>query len=134
MIRKQNDRMFIDIKQDKTDKDVSIPLLPIVKDILKKAPETAIFHKPISDQRYNDYIKDVCRMAQNKRKDRGQSCNRYRNLGTRKEAGIYPKWQLDYFTRWKAFFCYKLLRQITTSYIKDINRAWNRSNAIKVHW
>ena len=70
MIRKQGGRAFIDIRQLKTDKNVSIPLVPIVEGILKK--RNGNFPKTISDQRYNDYIKDVCRMAQINEKIEGK--------------------------------------------------------------
>ncbi len=43
MVRKEANRYFIDIRQQKTDTDVTIPLLPLVKNILDKG--TVIFHE-----------------------------------------------------------------------------------------
>ena len=117
MIRKQNDRMFIDIKQQKTDKNVSIPLVPIIKEILKK--RNGNFPQTISDQRYNDYIKDVCRMAQINEKIEGKVAT-VTEIGTRKEAGIYKKWQLITSHVGRRSFATNFYGKLPTSYIKDI--------------
>lgn len=49
------------IEQQKTGGRVSIPLHPIVKKIWKQHGEQ--LPKPISNQKFNDYIKEVCRLA-----------------------------------------------------------------------
>jgi len=53
---------FITFRQQKTNTKVTIPLHPIVTDILEKynfnLPE------PISNQRFNEYIKEACKRAQ----------------------------------------------------------------------
>jgi len=117
MIRKQGDRVFIDIKQQKTDKSVSIPLVPIVKDILNK--RNGNFPKTISDQRYNDYIKDVCRMAKINEPIEGKVAT-ITDLGIRKEAGIYKKWQLVTSHIGRRSFATNYYGKIPTSLIKDI--------------
>lgn len=117
MIRKQNDRMFIDIKQQKTDKNVSIPLVPIIKEILKK--RNGNFPKTISDQRYNDYIKDVCRMAQINEKIEGKVAT-VTEIGIRKKAGIYKKWQLITSHVGRRSFATNFYGKLPTSFIKDI--------------
>src|SRR5690606_27699258 len=61
MIREERGKSFLDIKQRKTGKSVSIPLLPEVVRILDK--RGGEFPRAISHQRYNDYVKDVCELA-----------------------------------------------------------------------
>jgi integrase len=109
--------MFIDIKQQKTDKNVSIPLVPIIKEILKK--RNGNFPKTISDQRYNDYIKDVCRMAQINEKIEGKVAT-VTEIGIRKKAGIYKKWQLITSHVGRRSFATNFYGKLPTSYIKDI--------------
>src|SRR5690554_247362 len=117
MIRKQGERLFIDIKQEKTDKDVSIPLLPIITDILKK--RNGQFPDVISDQRYNEYVKIVCRMAKINEKIEGKVA-KVTEIGTRKEAGIYKKWQLITSHVGRRSFATNFYGKLPTSYIKDI--------------
>lgn len=51
----------ISIEQHKTGKRVAIPLHPIVIDIWRKYGEK--LPKPISNQKFNEYIKEVCKLA-----------------------------------------------------------------------
>lgn len=52
---------FIDLTQQKTNKPVTIPIHPKVKDIFEKYKESV--PPKISNQKFNDYIKEVCREA-----------------------------------------------------------------------
>lgn len=61
MIRTDETGSYLDIKQQKTKKEVSIPLMPIVLEILAK--RNGDFPPMISEQRYNDYAKELCKMA-----------------------------------------------------------------------
>ena len=54
-------KINIEFKQVKTDKEMSIPFLKEAYEIYKKNGDN--FPRAISDQRYNEYIKDVCRIA-----------------------------------------------------------------------
>lgn len=51
----------IHIEQQKTNKSVSIPLHPIVLEIWNKYGQS--IPKTISNQKFNDYIKEVCKLA-----------------------------------------------------------------------
>lgn len=51
----------IHIEQQKTNKSVSIPLHPIVLEIWNKYEQS--IPKTISNQKFNDYIKEVCKLA-----------------------------------------------------------------------
>jgi integrase len=117
MIRRQGGRTFIDVKQAKTDKNVSIPLLPIVQDILRK--RNGNFPPTTTDQRYNYYIKSVCRLAKINESVRGKKAT-VTDLGTRKETGVYPKWQLISSHVGRRSFATNYYGKLPTSYIKDI--------------
>lgn len=95
----------IELKQQKTGKQVTIPVLPVTKEILKEG-----LPYNISLQKFNSLLKDLCKEAEideiipgtkiemvdedgkvipkdkdGKRKQKGEK---------RKVKGIYPKWQL----------------------------------------
>lgn len=60
-IRDDNGIKVIDLIQQKGGKNVTIPLLEPVLSILDKY--NGSFPKPLSDQKYNDYIKEVAKIA-----------------------------------------------------------------------
>ena len=53
---------LIEFTQEKTGKKMSVVVTDIVEEILKKRDGN--FPRPISDQKYNDYIKTVCELAE----------------------------------------------------------------------
>ncbi|TBW28274.1 tyrosine-type recombinase/integrase [Gramella sp. KN1008] len=61
MIRTENGKPLLEFRQKKTKKEMSIPVVKEVREILAK--RGGKFPRPISDQRYNDYIKEVCEEA-----------------------------------------------------------------------
>lgn len=91
MIRIENGRKFIDITQEKTGSFVSIPLLPIVSEILEK--RNGQFPRRISDQKYNTYLKKVCKRAGINEPMEGKLTKSIDGQ-IRKELGIYPKYEL----------------------------------------
>ena len=82
-------------KQKKTKKDVVLPILGDVQQVLDKRKGS--FPKKISDQKYNDYIKEVCQLAGITEVIHG---GKTVNVGTeeepayRKKKGMYPKHEL----------------------------------------
>lgn len=92
MIRETNDKRFLDVRQQKTDKEVSIPLLPEVETILKK--HGGNFPRAISQQKYNDYIKEVGKLAGIDEPTKGKLLKRVNKKKYRKVAGTYPKFEL----------------------------------------
>lgn len=60
-ITKENGKMFIKITTQKTGDDLLIPFHPMVEQIYNNYGKA--FPRPISQQKYNDYIKIVCRLA-----------------------------------------------------------------------
>ena len=90
-IRYEGKVPLIEFTQVKTGKKMAIYLSKKVVAILKKRKEN--FPRQISDQRYNEYIKEVCKLAEINEKIKG-SKSKTDNGITRKETGIFEKWQL----------------------------------------
>ena len=88
-IRLEGKVPLIEFTQVKTGKIMAIPLSKKVREILKK--RKGEFPRQISDQRYNDYIKDVCRLAGLTQKINGSKIDKKIN---RKETGLFPKHEL----------------------------------------
>ena len=68
---------------------MSIPLSREVVAILKK--RGGEFPRKLSDQRYNEYIKEVCKLAGLTHEIKGSKINKETN---RKESKFYPKYEL----------------------------------------
>lgn len=85
---------LIEFTQKKTQKRMTVPLSQKVMAVLNH--RKGEFPKAISDQKYNDYIKEVCKLA-----GLTQSINGSKKLETasgskiyRKETGNFQKWEL----------------------------------------
>lgn len=91
MIRTQGQKQFIEFTQQKTGKIMSVPIVPIVADILKK--RNGNFPRQISDQRYNEYLKEVCKLAGINEVMQG-SKQEVTDHGRRKVKGDFEKWEL----------------------------------------
>lgn len=87
MIRYENKKPLIEFTQVKTGKIMTVPLSKKVMNILEKRDGN--FPDKMSDQRYNEHIKDVCETAKIKKVIKGGL-----QIDNRKVIGMYPKWQL----------------------------------------
>jgi integrase len=92
MIRKTNKISLLEFTQKKTGKVMSIPLHPEVLKILEK--REGHFPRKISDQKYNGYIKEVCKFAEIKQKVTGGKLEEVSKGVFRKLNGLYEKWEL----------------------------------------
>jgi integrase len=89
MIIIEDGETCIEFKQKKTEKLMILPLHPKIIKILDR--NNGDFPYRISDQKYNQYIKTVCKLAGISKKIPGKVIN----LETkRKVSGIYPKYEL----------------------------------------
>lgn len=88
-IRFEQEVPLIEFTQVKTGKIMAIPLSKKVRSILNKRDGN--FPRKISDQRYNEYIKEVCRIAGLTEKIAGSKINS--DIG-RKQKGLFPKFEL----------------------------------------
>jgi integrase len=84
MIRIEKGKKLIEFTQVKTGKIMTVPLHPKVIEILDK--RNGSFPYTISDQRYNDYIKTVCEIAELTQKVKGS-----KHLETAPKSGIFRK-------------------------------------------
>jgi integrase len=79
---------FIRYTQSKTGKQVDLPIHSDVNDILEKLGG---FPRPISDVKFNVYIKEVCKQAGLTQLVKG---TRQNPQSHKKETGMFEKWQL----------------------------------------
>jgi len=107
-IRQEKEMLLIDIYQSKNDKWVTVPILsPHLIDIVKNN-----FPYTISTQKLNNYIKDVCKLANITTPIEGKMKDKDSN---RKKFGIYPKNQLI------TSHCFR--RSFATNYYKKMPTA-----------
>lgn len=87
-IRPENiDNGFITLKQNKTGQPVVIPIHPVVNAILEKY--NGNLPKPISNQKFNDYLKEVVRLA-----DFKEAITKQITRGGKTETTIKHKWEM----------------------------------------
>lgn len=79
---------LIQYTQSKTGKTIKIPMHPDVETILNNLGS---FPRKISDQKFNLYIKKVCKLAGLKQLIEGERQNPKTHL---KESGLFEKWEL----------------------------------------
>jgi len=79
---------YIEIETQKTGQNVVIPMHPQVKEILEKRNG---FPNTLSDQRFNEYIKEVCEITKLNEPTEGSKIN---PKTKRKVIGVYPKHEL----------------------------------------
>lgn len=83
-IRLEDNKHYLEFTQKKTDKLTIVPLHPKVLEILNK--RNGKFPYKISDQKYNDFIKKVCELAELNQPTKGSKIKE-----TEKDSGIYRK-------------------------------------------
>ena len=108
---------LIEFTQKKTGKIMTIPLSSKVIEILNK--RNGEFPHPISDQKYNQYIKEVCKLVGINEKVKGS-----KKLETetdskkyRKQSGTYEKWELVTSHIGRRSFATNYYGKIPTSFL-----------------
>ena len=91
-IREEAGFKVMDIFQEKGKKSVTIPILDLVLEIMKKYDGG--FPKQLSDQKYNDYVKEVVKLAGINEVIYGGVVKIIKGKGKRKVMGEYPKYEL----------------------------------------
>jgi len=106
-------RRFIDLTQEKTGSHVTIPLLSEVAELLDK--RSGNFPRPISDQKFNEYVKEVCKSAgiDSIIKVKKRADNQY-------TEGEYPKYALIASHIGRRSFSSNFYGIIPTSLLKNI--------------
>lgn len=114
MIRIEDGKSFLEFTQRKTGKVMTVPLHPKVLQILEK--RNGAFPRRISDQRYNEYIKEVCKLAGLDKPTQGGK-QEVTEHGIRKVSGIYPKWELVTSHIGRRSFATNFYGKIPTTYL-----------------
>jgi integrase len=97
-IRIEDGKKLLEFTQKKTNKNMTIPVHKKVLEILEK--RNGNFPKPISDQKYNAYIKKVCEIAElneivkGGKKTETELKDKEDVKQFRKEVGMFKKWEL----------------------------------------
>jgi integrase len=119
MIRVEDSKTLLEFDQQKTGKTMTIPLHSKVTSILKKY--NGDFPKRISDQRYNDYLKEVCKIAKLNQNIQGK---KQINISkdplerkVRRVEGMYPKYELVTSHIGRRSFATNHYGKIPTSYL-----------------
>ena len=118
--KKINSLEVIQLKQQKTDKNVTIPVLEKTKEIIK----SGLPYK-ISIQIFNKYIKEICKLAGINEPIKDSKITVIEkgkgNKEKRKVSGIYPKWQLMASHVCRRSFCTNLYGILPTPLIMSIS-------------
>ncbi|MBL0294471.1 MAG: tyrosine-type recombinase/integrase [Saprospiraceae bacterium] len=113
MIRRDQNRSFIELTQKKTGAPVTIPLLPEVDEILKKRQGN--FPRPISDQKFNEYAKEVCQRA------RIDTIIRVKKrVENHYKEGEFPKYELISSHVGRRSFATNYYGKVSTAILKNI--------------
>jgi integrase len=89
LIKVVNNGRLIDLVQEKTEHPLRIGIFPEAEEVLRI--RNGEFPRPISHQKYNEYIKEVCKIAGLTYEEKGSLHNLELN---RDVEGMYPKWQI----------------------------------------
>ena len=124
MIRIKQGKHLLEFMQQKTGKLMTIPLPKEARDILAKRDGN--FPRAISDQKYNDYIKEVCKLARFNEPSEGKKRINIEPDDTKKGVyrdivGTYPKWQLVSSHIGRRSFCTNYYSKVPTSYLIAIS-------------
>lgn len=117
MVRIEEGKHLLEFTQKKTGKIMTVPLHKKALEILNK--RKGKFPRAISDQRYNDYIKDVCREAKLNTMTAGsmQVETEPESGIYRKENGTYQKWKLVTSHIGRRSFATNFYGKLPTSYL-----------------
>lgn len=117
MIRIEDSKHLIEFTQKKTGKLMTVPLHDKVMEILKK--RNGKFPRTISHQKYNDYIKRVCKKAKlntptkgSKQTETAPESGKYR-----KETRTFKKWELVTSHIGRRSFATNFYGKIPTTYL-----------------
>ncbi len=113
----------IELEQQKTSKNVAIPVLPEAKEIISDG-----LPRKISLQKFNTYIKEVCEIAGLDEKVRGKKLNPETN---RHEEKLYPKWELVASHICRRTFATNHFGKIPTPFIMQITAHSNEKTFYK---
>jgi len=108
---------LLEFTQKKTGKNMTIPLSDKVMNILNK--RGGQFPRPISDQKYNCYIKEVCKLAKINKEIKNSKLTNLKIKGNtyRKIKGVFQKWELVSSHIGRRSFANNYYGKIPTSFL-----------------
>lgn len=111
--REKSGRMYLDVIQQKTKKSVTIPIIkPYIIDIIKNE-----FPYKVSTQKLNEYIKDVCQLAELNEVIEGKKID---PKTKRKKLDFYPKHKLVTTHSFRRSFATNYYKVIPTAVLIQI--------------
>ena len=116
-IRKEDGEHLLEFTQKKTGKNMTVPLHPKVLEILNK--RKGKFPYPISDQKYNGFIKTVCKLAEINELTKGSKLVETETDSKvyRKKSGMYKKYDLVTSHIGRRSFATNFYGTIPTTYL-----------------
>ncbi|MDB9754899.1 site-specific integrase [Winogradskyella sp.] len=116
-IRIEDGKHIIEFTQKKTGKNMTVPLHSKVIEIFNK--RNGKFPYKISDQKYNDFIKVVCKLAELNKLTKGSKLIETEPESGifRKKTGIYEKWMLVTSHIGRRSFATNFYGKIPTTYL-----------------
>jgi len=116
-IRIENNKHLLEFTQKKTGKNMTVPLHPKVLEILNK--RDGKFPYSISDQKYNDFIKTVCELAEINELTKGSKLVETKTDSKvyRKKTGMYKKYDLVTSHIGRRSFASNFYGEIPTTYL-----------------
>lgn len=117
MIREEDGKKLLEFTQQKTGKFMTVPIHPKVEEILKKRDGN--FPREISHQKYNDYIKLVCKKAKINQIIKGSKLEEVKEKSGkyRKVTGMYKKHDLVTSHIGRRSFASNFYGKIPTTYL-----------------
>ncbi len=122
LVRNENDKYLLEFRQVKTKKLMTIPVSKEVREILGK--RNGEFPRAISDQKYNDYIKEVAKIA-----GLNEICEGKKRINVtpdkekgsfRDVIGKYEKWELITSHIGRRSFATNYYGKVPTTYLINI--------------
>jgi len=116
-IRIEDGKHLLEFTQKKTGKNMTVPLHPKVLEIINK--RKGKFPYPISDQKYNDFIKTVCKVAEINEPTKGSKLVETETNSKifRKKTGMYKKYDLVTSHIGRRSFATNFYGKIPTTYL-----------------
>ncbi|WP_422858900.1 phage integrase SAM-like domain-containing protein [Flagellimonas sp. S174] len=103
---------YIELKQQKTDKVVTVPILPEVEEVIHSG-----WPRKISLVKFNEHIKTIARIAGVTEMTKGIKNNKETN---RKELGTYPKYELLASHVCRRSYCSNMYGKMPTPIIMQV--------------
>ncbi len=129
MIRVENGKTLIEFTQKKTNKIMTVPLHKKVLNILEK--NKGKFPRPISDQKYNNYIKEVCRLAELNDDIISSKKIKLENKQYRNKTKSFKKWELVSSHIGRRSFATNFYGEIPTTYLMAVTGHKTESTFLK---